>query len=156
MEINVRTATIDDCMDIGSRMRRADREEVWASAKVGPLTAMIESFNVSPMVWTGEVDGEPVCMFGVGAVNILSQRGAPWLLGVEGLERYSFAFLRRNRPIIKEMIGTFSYLENYVDARNTTSIRWLRWLGFTIEKPQPHGHMMLPFHRFWMEANDNV
>lgn len=153
MEVRVDPATLDDCLDLAPNMRQADKDEIWASAKLGPYGALVESWELSPMSWAGKVDDEVVCIFGVGAVSFLSQKGAPWLLGAHGLERYSFAFLRRNQSIIREMHELFPLLENYVDARNETSIRWLRWLGFKIEEPVPYGAFGMPFHRFWKEAS---
>ena len=41
-------------------------------------------------------------------------------------------------------------LLNFVDNRNIKAQNWLRWLGFTLEEPEPHGVAGLPFRRFWM------
>ena len=46
------------------------------------------------------------------------------------------------------MLREFPVLRNVVDARNTVSIRWLVWLGFTIGTPQPMGVRGLPFIPF--------
>jgi len=47
-------------------------------------------------------------------------------------------------------LAGYSHLENWVDARNTKAINWLRWLGFTVHDPVPFGVAGLPFHRFDM------
>ena len=39
---------------------------------------------------------------------------------------------------------------NYVDARHTDAIRWLKWLGFTLHPATPYGPFDLPFHKFTM------
>ncbi len=50
------------------------------------------------------------------------------------------------------MLDLFPHLQNYVDARNEISIRWLKWLGFRFDpKPVPYGIWGLPFLRFQME-----
>jgi len=142
--IDVVAAAAGHVAPIAARMRHADREEAWAAARLEPEAALRLSLAASPLAWTGRVDGRPECMFGVGA------GGIPWLLGSDAVERYATGFLRRNRPYVTRMLETFGHLSNWVDARNTASIRWLRWLGFTIEAPRPFGPSNLPFHPFWM------
>jgi RimJ/RimL family protein N-acetyltransferase len=46
----------------------------------------------------------------------------------------------------------FSHLENFVDARNARSIRWLRRLGFSIREPRRMGLSDVTFYRFEMGA----
>ena len=66
------------------------------------------------------------------------------------IERHQRAFLRRNREYVRQMQAAFPTLRNMVDARNEVSIRWLRWLGFTIEPAIRWGAAGMPFHPFWM------
>ena len=44
----------------------------------------------------------------------------------------------------------FPYMFNYVDVRHKEAIRWLKWLGFTLNEPTPYGPFGLPFHKFHM------
>lgn len=143
-------ATLDHAASLASRMRRADAEEVWASGRLRPEDALRVSLALSLKAWTGVVDGVPMCMFGAAPLSLMSGYGAPWLLGAEGLEQHTVAFLRRNRAYVADMKALFPRLENWVDARNAASIRWLRWLGFTIHPAAPWGTHGLPFHRFTM------
>jgi hypothetical protein len=135
---------------IAARMRPADRDEAWAAARLTPEAALLLSLSVSPLAWTGRVDGRPECMFGAG------NGGVPWLLGTDAVERHALAFLRSNPAYVARMQARFGRLSNWVDARNATSIRWLRWLGFTIGEPRPYGPLGLPFHPFWMSPGDPV
>jgi hypothetical protein len=43
-------------------------------------------------------------------------------------------------------------LVNFVHAENTTSVRWLRRLGFTVHEAQAFGALGEPFHPFEMRA----
>jgi hypothetical protein len=52
--------------------------------------------------------------------------------------------------MLARMRAAYPQLENHVDARNRRALRWLGWLGFTIEAPAPWGVEGRPFHRFWM------
>lgn len=150
MIIAVIPATADHAADLAPRLRRADADEVWASGHFRPEEALRLSLGLSLMAWAGLVDGVPMCLFGVSPVSLMSGVGAPWMLGAEGLERYAVPFLRRNRTYVAEMAALCPRLENHVDARNALSIRWLRWLGFTIHPAAPHGPFGMPFHRFTM------
>jgi hypothetical protein len=51
------------------------------------------------------------------------------------------------------MLEQHSFLENWVDARNVTSIKWLKWCGFDFDDPAPFGVEQLMFHRFEMRKN---
>jgi hypothetical protein len=139
-----------DLLLIAANMRAADRDEVWASSHVEPEQALRRSLTHSTHAWVGRVDDEPVIMFGVGMVSLLGGIGAPWLLGTDGVQRYSRTFLRLSRGWLTEMRAAYPVLVNYVDARNALSIRWLRWLGFQIGPAVAWGADHLPFHRFEM------
>lgn len=135
---------------IGMNMRSADAEEVWASSMMTPIQAVRESRRVSTHVWTGMINDEPACMFGVASACLVSGYGVPWLLGTDVIEKYSFAFIRQCRPYMELMQGVYPRLTNYVDDRNTVSRRWLKWLGFQIEEPAPYGPFHKPFRKFEM------
>lgn len=141
---------------VAERMRQADVDEVRASANLGPLEALEVSVRVSDPALTGLLDGEPVCIFGVASRSLLSDAGVPWMLGTGGVERHAAGFLRRSRKVVAGWLDRFDTLENFVDSRNTKSIAWLRWLGFTIHPPQPHGPFKVPFHHFTMTRGTNV
>lgn len=132
-KIEVRKAQLDDVPHIAERMRHDDRDEI-AAFGVSPETALLHGLRQSLQSWTGTVDDEPVCMFGFNRRTMLSEVGIPWLLGTDRVREIPYAFLRKSRRITADVIasGTFSRLENLVSANNELSIRWLRWLGFSI------------------------
>lgn len=132
MKAEIRFATAEDIPAIAARMRAADRNEIEASHGHTPEQALTSSLQHSTAAWTGLIDGEPVCMFGVGPISILAGRGAPWMLGTDQIERWPRTFLRRCRPCVEAMLAVYPYLENYVDDRNEKSKQWLRWLGFRV------------------------
>jgi hypothetical protein len=135
-------------------LRPADAAEVYATSGRGPEEALTAALRRSTQAWTCLIDGEPACIWGVGPLSLVAGKGCPWLLGTEAVERHPLAFLRQSRGFLAIMLRTYSQLENHVDARNRLSIRWLRWLGFTIGPPLPYGFLGLPFHRFHMERPD--
>ena len=133
-------------------LRQADREEVEALTGRDPREALVESVERSAAAWAALANGELVCLFGVVPMSLVGVTGIPWLLGSDAVTRYGRPFLRRNRAYLREMLREFPVLRNVVDARNTVSIRWLGWLGFTLGTPEPMGVCGLPFIPFGMSA----
>lgn len=133
---------------VAPRVREADRAELWASGRSTPEQALAYGFSHSSSAWTGFVDDVPVCMFGVAPVSLLGGLGSPWMIGTDAIEAHQFAFLRRCRPCVEQMRSLYDVLVNWVDDRNVVAHRWLRWLGFTLHAPEPHGPDGVLFRRF--------
>jgi hypothetical protein len=93
----------------------------------------------------------PVCLFGA-APHPLPGVGVAWLLGTDGLFREALPIARASKQRLEELQQQFPLLWNYVDERNTVSIRWLRWMGFKAHsvKETVSGH---PFRIFARTAN---
>jgi hypothetical protein len=153
-EYHVRPATDADAVVMAPRLRPDDVAEIYAASGRVPEVSLVDGINRSTEAWTGLVDDDVACMWGVGPLNLLAGRGCPWLLGTHLVEAHAGAFLRCSRLCLRQMFTTYESLENFVDARNRLSIRWLRWLGFTIAPAQPHGFLRLPFHHFSMRRPD--
>lgn len=151
-EILIRPATADDVTDLAPRLRQADCDEVWASHRSKPEESLARSLRLSTQAWAGLADGRPICLWGVAPASLINRIGVPWLLGSDDIETHQVAFLRRSRPMVGEMMETYAVLSNWVDARNRVSMRWLRWLGFTLFPAQPFGPDGLPFHRFELRS----
>ena len=149
-----REAVIGDILSIAENMREADRNEVWASHRHTPLKAVISSFQQSSLVWTIHHKGFPVAMFGVASQGALCDVGYPWLLGTDKMSNITIEFLRFSRYYVQQMLAGFRMLENWVDARNEKSMKWLQWCGFELEEPAPWGFDNLPFSHFTMEQKN--
>jgi len=121
--------------EIAGRMRQADRDEVFAASGKCPASALSISYRRSSMRMTGLVDGRPEVMFGVADLNVLAGVGAPWLLGTSAVDENYVAFLRRSVSWRNQLSARYPVLRNFVDMRNRASVRWLRWLGFSILDP---------------------
>lgn len=132
-----------------TRLRESDVREIDAALGISGADGLQQAFDASPMCWTGLCDGEPVLIFGIGTSEYKTQ-GVPWLLASDGMSKVGIDVLRESKLYIRMMLKAYPYLTNYVDARQTVSIRWLAWCGFTIEAAEPWGVQGLPFHRFWM------
>lgn len=137
---------------VSANLRSADLLEISASSGQEPLEAILNGNRRSDRSAVALVDGLPVCVMGVGRLSSLSEVGVPWMLGTADLDRYAVTLMKMAPGALDEMKAGYGRLENYVDARNTRSIRWLKRLGFAFEDPAPFGVAGLPFHRFWMEC----
>ena len=100
-------------------------------------------------------DERLVAIFGVVKLGpILSPMAAPWLLGTPLLTHHTGDLVRLSRQYVAAWREHYPLLVNFVDARNTASIRYLKAVGFTLDEPAPFGHAGLPFHRFHMGLAD--
>lgn len=145
-EIRVVPIRALDMREVARRMRRADREEVWKASGMTPAEALIFSLRKSSAAWTVLIDGRAEAIFGVGAINILAGVGAPWLLGTDAIERNAAGFLRGSVEWRDQLLRHYPILRNLVDVDNSVSLRWLRWLGFSIFDPiSLRGHEFRPF-----------
>ena len=155
-EYSIEPTTLEHAVYLAPRLREADVEEMWAAHNVEPQLGLIMSLAASrDTSYTGLADGEPICVYGVALPSLLVNAGRPWMLGTDELPKHARKFLRENRRVIKEMNQQFPFMYNYVDARHDDAIRWLGWLGFTLEEAAPFGAEGLPFHRFTM-GEENV
>lgn len=92
----------------------------------------------------------PISLFGFAPHNLLSDKIAPWAVGTPDLVRRGTALRRFGVAFSAKALERGKLLENYVDVRNTASIRWLKSIGYEFDAPAPYGHKNLPFMRFWM------
>jgi hypothetical protein len=148
MKCSLRPANGKDIKLVAAAMRECDVAEIWAASHGHPRRALERGLASSVFSRTGLVGPVPVCIFGVSPGSLLTGVGVPWMLATPGLVRAQRPFLRLSRPVVDAMNDIFPVLVNYVDARNTDSVRWLRSLDFVVEDPAPHGVEGLPFHRF--------
>jgi len=145
-------ATEEHAHYIASNIRPEDKTEIWAASMYKPKEAMLKGMKMSDHTVTGLANGEPVAMWGMVRDSLVLSGATPWLVATTALEEknIAIAFIRRSRGAMLSNLNYYGTLENYVDARNTRSIQWLKWIGFTIEEPEPYGPFGLPFHRFHM------
>jgi hypothetical protein len=136
---------------IADNMRKEDAAEVWAYCRHTPIEALEFSVKHSKKIVIVYGDGVPLTALGLCMRDFLSGTGVPWLLSAEQALKYKRQFLKLSPPIIEEMLDICPKLVNYVHADNKLSIRWLKWLGFTIEDPEPTGPQGELFHRFTKE-----
>lgn len=125
--LTIDTATDQDRADLAARMCQADRDELVA-AEVG-----MECLSVPAQAlrWHGEL----VCLFGV--VPIPSERGAgiPWMLCTDTLAAVPRRGMARiSAQVVARWRHGHTHLRNLVHRHNDQALRFLRWLGFSIDE----------------------
>jgi hypothetical protein len=139
----------DVAMDIGLNIREQDELEVRLSHGMSGLEAVLDSYIESDICMAIEGDnGQPVGITGVCGDRI-------WLLGT-----YALTATKNHRRELciygREWVDycleeTGGPIGNHVYSKNTASIRWLKFLGFTVEHPEPYGPSAALFCPFWRE-----
>lgn len=143
-----------DLEHVAANIRAMDRRECEEIYNCDPLEGMRESVARSP--WCASVisDDVLICIVGVAADgDLLSMRGMPWLIGIEGIEQHRRAFAVLTGPIIRRMEREYPLLSNVVLQENTLSVEWLTRAGFTLGAPVTIGRAACL--RFW-KARDGL
>lgn len=143
--------TDDTMFELAANLRERDADEIAAASGRDPLVSI--QLSVAASVWSRAFyyDGELMCIAGLALFHD-GRLAAPWALSTSMLDTRPKAFVKHSRSLVRDMLATHPHLYNFVDARNTKSIRWLRSVGFTIHPAIAYGVSGLPFHPFEMRA----
>lgn len=136
---------------VARMLRHQDRLEVLYSHQLSGEQAVEESWRRSKICRC--IDGDDGQAVGICGVN----DNTIWLLATDELlatASHRRQFIRGGRQWVDGLLnsGRFLLLENWALASNTTTLRWLRHLGFTIDTPEPMGRSCMLFCHFWRMA----
>lgn len=145
---HIKATTLEHCVDVSLNMREADVREVFASSGTNPLTTLLRARRLSQEhCYTVFLEDTPVGIFGVSRLN--ENIGVPWLLGTDELTSDKIEFYKKSKELLSTFMDDFKVLINYVDQRNTKSIKWLQALGFTLGNlVENFGYTKEPFYEF--------
>ena len=123
-------------MTVAANMRQEDKEEIFAYSGTLPKEQMFYCFFSSKpcMTMVGR-KGNIMGMYGV--VPCSPKVGRIWMLGHKSMTsdyKDVRAFLRNSPIELEKFHCNYPLLYNYVDARNKTHIKWIKWMGFSIIK----------------------
>lgn len=136
---------------LAPRLRDADVQELRASMGGGMtlLAILQQSVAISEECWVATTQtGEPVAVFGVAPIAQAAGHAAPWMLGTDTLALHGRDIVQLGKRFAGEWNARHAHLLNFVDARNTRSIAWLRHSGYSIRPAHPHGVNRELFHLF--------
>lgn len=152
IKLTVKTGKFMDAQALQGRLREADQVELYRSTGKNPDEIILQAWTLSTYNRTIFMDDVPIAMFGVAPVAVLL--GSPWMVGTDAMKKAEVRmFVARNsEKYIRQMLGRFPNLLNFVDMDNRLSIKWLKWCGFTFYDPEPYGPFDFYFYRFQMES----
>lgn len=149
IKARVLPVSVDEAEAIARIVRDADRDEICQGLNLDMAYALRMCFGGSRKASKIVVEGKIVAVFGDADHD--AEVGVPWLISTKYVDRHPRAFLAVCKAEVREMMTRHQMLVNYVDARNTQAIRWLKWLGFKFGPAAPYGPNDLPF--FYFEMN---
>ena len=149
MKPHFRPAKENDVYILYPKIREVDVEEVDATIGLNIKDGLMASYQVSDEAFTMVAEnGDLLGMFGLTKTHdpLVS---VVWMLCTERLPKYSKTFIKLSKQWVIDQNKKYSILMNYVDARNTTSIKWLKHLGFVlINRVEEYGVGKKPFYEF--------
>lgn len=133
-------------------IRYEDRLEIDSLSGKKLKFTILDSVNASSEVWTCFTDEGVACIFGLGVGSILTKRACPWIVTTNLIYKHKKAFLKATKIAIQYWLDQGYDLENYIDSRYTSSLRWAKWAGFEIHDPQPFGAFGQNFNKITMRV----
>lgn len=143
-----------DILPIAVNMRDEDAKEVYDIHFHSPYTALRLGIEARGESWTIVVDGVPIGIVGVSKRSLLGNIGTPWLLGTDKLTASNRLFLKYSKFILKNMGEGYDRLENYKSVENTSTIKWLRYLGFEFDE-EIKSVRGVTYQRFYKNVENN-
>ena len=146
-----RKSILSDVVELAANMRQEDKEEVLAYSGSSPQEALFYCFfNSKPCMTMVGRKGNLMGMYGV--VPCSPKVGRIWMLGHKTMiNDYKDVrdFLKYSPIELQKFHCNYPLLYTYVDERNTTHIKWIKWMGFSIiKKHATFGAAGIPFYEF--------
>ena len=146
--VEIRIATSDDVEYVARYLRSSDYKELSLSHG-DPAEAIRNSVNGSLWTKSALLDGVPVLVYGLHP-SVMDSAGVPWMVATDQIAEIGSRFVLGSLSEIEIMQHIYPFLYNQVHCENHLSIRWLRWLGFTVDET-PCGPQNAFFY-FWRRS----
>jgi hypothetical protein len=145
-------ATLKDCEELAPILREEDLKECRAihTEDLTALKALEQAVKASVKTFAVIGDQETcIAIFGVGEFNE-GVGGCPWMLSSDELfDNHSREFRKQCKGFAMELAKGYKWLMNYVATDNKKAIKWLTWLGFTVDFTRPVTFGNVSFNPFW-------
>jgi hypothetical protein len=150
MAIDFQPTLHEDLFVLAADLLPADALEISATGFT-PIEALENSWLSSLECLTARSDGKIFSVFGLSQNQDLGYLH-PWMISTPDILIHRKAVLQTSKVIIQHWLAQHGHLINYVDARHTRAVRWLKWLGATLT-PVPFGPYQRPFFQFTLGEN---
>lgn len=153
--IKYKKASLEDYVFLFSNLKEEDKKEVLANGYTLKETVEATLKHTKRGIAAFK-DDKLLCIFGYRQNGFLGGGAIVWLLGTKYFDATDYEikreFLKQSKKTITKWRKKFFLLENYVDSEYEASIRWLKWLGFTIDEPAKNPVTGFYFNKVWMEG----
>jgi len=108
-----------------------------------------------PFTYLCRCNGEPFAVVGTVMTNHHSIRTV-WCVGTDLITTGGMELLSWSQKVVSEMFTQAPILENFVDSRNKTHVKWLRCMGFTFTGVTASINGVIFKHFAKVRGDDNV
>lgn len=114
---------------IARSMRARDIAEVAAGWGKEPTSAILDSLGASYYARIMFYDLEPLIIYGLTSLCMLSMTAQIWLFGTRYIDDHPLAFCRASKVALRCMRLHAQTITNLVDVSDLPARKWLEWLG---------------------------
>lgn len=144
-----RAATQEDCEWLHRRLSAASLNEIEATSKYRPLTALLQDLVNKKVICDTRRPHQPVALLYLHPNPDNSEEAGFWCAVTRTLEQSDWlcSFVTYTTGIIEHFNRVYPKLLTSVDARNVHQLDLLKQFGFVVAHSLPqYGRKELPFH----------
>ena len=132
-------------------MRLADVEECRLSSGLSPEEAVKQSIMASKFTWsiTDRQTKKVVAIYGLSEAQEDTRIGIPWSLYGVGINRVAKSVTGVLKAYSDRLLKEYLLFHNIVYSGNTSAIRWLGLLGYTVNTSEAIDHNGEKFYHFY-------
>jgi len=121
-------------------------EEHLSAALPVEQDTMHRAMRNSEYVWLCMQDDKIICVWGLIAPTLLSDRAYLWMYTTKYMQEHVFTFVRHSQRALEAALERYPIIVGHTLIGNDKAIRWLKWLGAKFQEPQGQA---LPFYITW-------
>jgi hypothetical protein len=91
---------------------------------------------MSVSMWSGFIDGDLACIWGVIPPTLMSNQAYLWLYTTDAIKGHEFLLVRHSQRVIEEVLKEYPSIVGHAIIGSDKSIKWLKWLGAKFGEPQ--------------------
>lgn len=91
---------------------------------------------MSTVIWSGRINGNLACIWGVIPPTLMSNQAYLWLYTTDVIKEHQFILIRHSQMVIEEILESYPSICGHAIIGSDKSIRWLKWLGAKFGPPQ--------------------
>lgn len=124
-----------DAINLAPKLREIDKLEVECLGHT-PEAGLLSGFSLpnAVMLSAFNPNNEIILMCGVSDCPTNSKAGVIWMLASNEIQQHKRDILKLSKSTLILLSNNYDYVYNFVHKDNKTSIRWLQWCGFTVDK----------------------